>query len=73
MTPELMRLWIEFAVGASRPGHPARACFVERYERSRDQFSEGFPDEAARAGLREGVSPDFVRLLFGESEDEGTE
>ncbi|MEU6142729.1 TetR/AcrR family transcriptional regulator [Streptomyces sp. NPDC047081] len=62
--PELMRLWIELAVGASRPGHPAHVYFVERYERSRAQFSDGFPDEAARGRLREGISPENAAILF---------
>ncbi|WP_460061050.1 TetR/AcrR family transcriptional regulator [Streptomyces sp. YKOK-I1] len=62
--PELMRLWIELAAAASRPDHPAHAYFVERYERSRAQFTDGFPDEESRAGLREGVSPESAALLF---------
>ncbi|MFF0085967.1 TetR/AcrR family transcriptional regulator [Streptomyces canus] len=62
--PELMRLWIELAAAASRPDHPAHTYFVERYERSRAQFVEGFPDEAARGRLREGVSPESAAVLF---------
>src|ERR671925_606260 len=34
-TPELMRLWAELAVAASRSDHPAHAYFVDRYERAR--------------------------------------
>ncbi|MEU6352941.1 TetR/AcrR family transcriptional regulator [Streptomyces sp. NPDC047072] len=62
--PELMRLWIELAAAASRPDHPAHDYFVERYANSRAQFAEGFPDEAARARLREGVSPENAAVLF---------
>jgi AcrR family transcriptional regulator len=63
-TPELMRLWIELAAAASRPDHPAHTYFVERYERSRAQFIDGFPDETARGRLREGVSPESAAVLF---------
>ncbi|MFJ9908192.1 TetR/AcrR family transcriptional regulator [Streptomyces sp. NPDC101152] len=62
--PELMRLWIELAAAASRPDQPAHAYFVERYERSRAQFADGFPDEAARGGLREGITPESAAVLF---------
>ncbi|MEU5313224.1 TetR/AcrR family transcriptional regulator [Streptomyces sp. NPDC021562] len=62
--PELMRLWIELAAAASRPDHPAHAYFADRYARSRAQFTDGFPDEAARSGLREGVSPESAAILF---------
>ncbi|CAM5399779.1 TetR/AcrR family transcriptional regulator OS=Streptomyces alboniger OX=132473 GN=CP975_10750 PE=4 SV=1 [Streptomyces alboniger] len=64
MAPELMRLWIELAAAASRPDHPAHAYFVERYERGRTQFAEGFHDEATRGRLREGVSPEGAAVLF---------
>ncbi|KUN84171.1 TetR/AcrR family transcriptional regulator [Streptomyces griseoruber] len=62
--PELIRLWIELAAAASRPDHPAHTYFVERYERSRAQFTDGFPDEESRGRLREGVSPQSAALLF---------
>ncbi|MFF0156006.1 TetR/AcrR family transcriptional regulator [Streptomyces sp. NPDC005263] len=62
--PELIRLWIELAAAASRPDHPAHTYFVGRYERSRAQFSDGFPDEAARGRLREGVTPESAAILF---------
>ncbi|MEU0248543.1 TetR/AcrR family transcriptional regulator [Streptomyces sp. NPDC006235] len=62
--PELMRLWIELAAAASRTDHPAHAYFVERYERGRTQFAEGFLDKAARGRLREGVSPQSAAALF---------
>ena len=59
-----MRLWLELAAAGSRPDHPAHTYFVERYERSRAQFVEGLPDEAARARLREGVSPESAAVLL---------
>ncbi len=59
-----MRLWIELAAAASRPDHPAHSYFVERYERGRTQFAEGFPNQAARSGLREGISPESAATLF---------
>lgn len=62
--PELMRLWIELAAAASRPDHPAHTYFVERYERSRAQFADGFPDEAARGKLRKEVTPESAAMLF---------
>jgi AcrR family transcriptional regulator len=62
--PELMRLWIELAAAASRPDHPAHTYFVERYERGRTQFAEGFHDKAAHGTLREGVSPESAAVLF---------
>ncbi|GHB59758.1 TetR family transcriptional regulator [Streptomyces umbrinus] len=62
--PELMRLWIELAAAASRPDHPAHTYFVERYERGRTQFAEGFHDEDARSRLRDGVSPESAAILF---------
>lgn len=62
--PELMRLWIELAAAASRPDHPAHTYFVERYERSRAQFADGFPDGAARGRLRKEVTPESAAMLF---------
>lgn len=62
--PELMRLWIELAAAASRPEHPAHAYFVERYERSRAQFSQGFEDPATRSRLRADLSPESAAVLF---------
>ncbi|MFF4117555.1 TetR/AcrR family transcriptional regulator [Streptomyces sp. NPDC001714] len=62
--PELMRLWIELAAAASRPDHPAHTYFVERYERSRAQFADGFPDETSRGKLRDGVTPQSAAALF---------
>ncbi|MER6087583.1 TetR/AcrR family transcriptional regulator [Streptomyces bluensis] len=62
--PELMRLWIELAAAASRSDHPAHTYFVERYERGRTQFAQGFHDKAARGRLREGVTPESAAVLF---------
>ena len=63
-TPELMRLWIELAAAASRPDHPAHTYFVERYERGRAQFAQGFQDKAAQSQLREDLSPESAAVLF---------
>ena len=62
--PELMRLWIELAAPASRQDHPAHTYFVERYERGRAQFADGFDYEAARSRLREGISPESAAVLI---------
>ncbi|MEV7869963.1 TetR/AcrR family transcriptional regulator [Streptomyces sp. NPDC088124] len=62
--PELMRLWIELAATASRLDHPAHAYFVERYERGRAQFAEGFRDAADHGRLREELSPESAAVLF---------
>lgn len=45
-TPELMRLWAELAVAASRPDHPAHEYFVERYERTRTRIAASVSDVA---------------------------
>ncbi|WP_329224247.1 helix-turn-helix domain-containing protein [Streptomyces canus] len=62
--PELIRLWIELAAAASRPDHPAHTYFVERHERGRTQFAEGFQPKAARGTLCEDVSPESAAVLF---------
>ncbi|WBO61793.1 TetR/AcrR family transcriptional regulator [Streptomyces camelliae] len=62
--PELMRLWIELAAAASRPEHPAHTYFVERHERARAQFAEGFDDDTTRGRLRKGLSPESAAVLF---------
>ena len=59
-----MRLWIELAAAASQSDHPAHTYFVERYERGRNQFAEGFHDEAARSRLRKGIRPESAAILF---------
>lgn len=58
-----MRLWIELAAAASRPDHPAHTYFVERNERGRTTFAQGFHDKAVRGRLREGVSPESAAVL----------
>lgn len=62
--PELMRLWAELAVAASRPDHPAHEYFVERQERLRKVLGEPMRDLAARGKLAEGLDPDSATLLF---------
>ena len=44
--PELMRLWAELAVAASRPDHPAHAYFVKRYEFVRARIAASMGDRA---------------------------
>lgn len=62
--PELMRLWIELAAAASRSDHPAHAYFIDRYERGRTQFAEGFQDTATRSQLRPDLTPESAAVLF---------
>ncbi|MFJ7995696.1 TetR/AcrR family transcriptional regulator [Streptomyces sp. NPDC096310] len=62
--PELMRLWIELAAASSRTDHPAHDYFVERYERGRTQFAQGFHDKAADSRLRADLSPESAAVLF---------
>lgn len=62
--PELMRLWTELAVAASRPDHPAHMYFVERYERVRTLIAEPIDDLAAKGEMLEGLNPDSVTTLL---------
>lgn len=62
--PELMRLWTELAVAASRPDHPAHTYFVERYERVRTLIAEPIDDLAAKGAMLEGLDPDSVTTLL---------
>ncbi|MEU3617946.1 TetR/AcrR family transcriptional regulator [Streptomyces sp. NPDC006872] len=63
-SPELMRLWLELAAGASRPDDPAHEHFVERFERARSHFAMGLRELAAEGELRDGVDPDTASTLF---------
>ena len=67
--PELMRLWSELSVSASRADHPAHTYFVERQERVRALLVEPMRELAAggtRAGLDEdGVATLLLALLNG--------
>ncbi|MFJ9707905.1 hypothetical protein [Streptomyces sp. NPDC101234] len=49
---------------ATQSARPAHTYFVERYERERAQFAEGFHDESTRSRLREGVSSESAASLF---------
>ncbi|MEU1168803.1 helix-turn-helix domain-containing protein, partial [Streptomyces sp. NPDC005921] len=62
--PELMRLWIELAVAASRPGHPAHAYFVHRYAWGNDQFTRGMRGKARRGELHEALAPEHAATLL---------
>ncbi|MHC5257692.1 TetR/AcrR family transcriptional regulator [Streptomyces sp. UC4497] len=62
--PELMRLWIELAAAASRPGHPAHTYFAQRYDLGRTQFTEGMRDMAERGELHEGLAPEHAAILL---------
>ncbi|MET7518448.1 TetR/AcrR family transcriptional regulator [Streptomyces sp. NPDC005480] len=63
-TPELMRLWIELAAAASRPEHPAHAYFVQRYDKSRESYTQGMRGQADRGALHEGLDPDHAATLL---------
>lgn len=61
--PEIMRLWGELTAAASRPGHPGRAYFMERYEQARTYFADYLRQEAAAGRLRDGVDPEQAAAL----------
>lgn len=62
--PELMRLWAELSVAASRPDHPAHQYFVERDERVRTLIAEPIHDLAAKGEVVEGLDPDSALTLL---------
>jgi len=62
--PELMRLWIELAVAASRPEHPAHGYFVQRYAWGSDQFARGMRGKADRGELHEELAPEHAATLL---------
>ena len=62
--PELMRLWAELAVAASRPEHPAHQYFVERYTRVHTLIIEPIDDLAARGELAGGLDADSAATLL---------
>lgn len=62
--PELMRLWAELAVAASRSDHPAHAYFVDRYEQARARTAR-MASERASADLPDSApSPDIAAMIF---------
>lgn len=63
-SPELMRLWIELATAASRPGHPAHAYFVRRYKEGRRRFSDGMHTDADTGRLRADLKPEHAAVLL---------
>jgi AcrR family transcriptional regulator len=62
--PELMRLWIELAVAASRPEHPANGYFVWRYDKVRDDFTQGMREKADKGELHEALEPQHAATLL---------
>ncbi|MEQ0558228.1 TetR/AcrR family transcriptional regulator [Amycolatopsis sp. NEAU-NG30] len=62
--PELMRLWAELAVAASRPDHPAHAYFVERYERARARIAGSVSDLAGTGPLDAETATTLLHALL---------
>ncbi|MEV7976753.1 TetR/AcrR family transcriptional regulator [Streptomyces sp. NPDC086519] len=62
--PELMRLWIELAVAASRPDHPAHGYFVWRYDKVRENFAQGMREKAEQGALHEALAPEHAATLL---------
>lgn len=62
--PELMRLWVELAVAATRPGHPAHAYFVDRYERVHALLAGPLHDDPVGAALAEDLDPDSAAVII---------
>jgi AcrR family transcriptional regulator len=63
-TPELMRLWAELAVAASRSDHPAHAYFVDRYERARSRTAQIMREGASRGEQSEALDADSGAMIF---------
>lgn len=51
--PGLVELFSRLAVDAADPRHPARQFFLERSEKLREAFAEGFDSDADRSGVLE--------------------
>ena len=63
--PELMRLWLELAVAASRTGHPAHEYFLDRYENRLTLVTKHLRDLAAAGNVAAGLDPESgAPLLF---------
>ncbi|MHB9856896.1 TetR/AcrR family transcriptional regulator [Streptomyces sp. YIM S03343] len=62
--PELMRLWTELAVAASRPGHPEHAYFVERYAEARATIVADLDKRQAGGNLPPQLDPDSTAALL---------
>lgn len=62
--PELMRLWAEVTIAATRAGHPAHDYSVARYREGR-ALTAAFLDRVREDGrLRPGVDPDAAAALL---------
>ncbi|MCX5262599.1 TetR/AcrR family transcriptional regulator [Streptomyces sp. NBC_00199] len=62
--PELMRLWAELAVAASRPDHPAHGYFVDRDQRVHTRLVQGLRERAAGGELRDELDPESAASLL---------
>ena len=62
-TPELMRLWAELGIAASRPDHPAHDYFVDRYQAVREALTHHFESGSFGGPLR-GVDARTGAILF---------
>ncbi|MHC5257658.1 TetR/AcrR family transcriptional regulator [Streptomyces sp. UC4497] len=60
--PELMRLWLELAAAASRPGHPAHSYFVGRQTAALTRLVEGLHKHSGSGRLRDGITPESAAL-----------
>ncbi|MWA05419.1 TetR family transcriptional regulator [Actinomadura sp. LD22] len=62
--PELMRLWAELTVAASRPDHPAHAYFVDRYERARARTAQMMSERRPSDPPDGDDDPDTAAMIF---------
>jgi hypothetical protein len=62
-SPELMRLWTELTVMASRPDSPAHDYFTDRYRRARAAFAETLAN-ATVGTLDERIDANAAAILF---------
>lgn len=62
---ELMRLWAELTVAASRPDHLAHTYFVDRYERARARTARMMSERLPSGRPAEGeTDPDTAAMIF---------
>jgi AcrR family transcriptional regulator len=62
--PGLVRLYAQFSVEASDPGHPSHDVFVERYARLRELLSADVAARQAAGTLPPELDPDVVARLL---------